>query len=165
MSQCRVDLIILLIAFSLLQGCAGLTRSVPSSGSETSQVGTTDVEPPVHGSAQAKTDKHKRERIERMEPSVGLQLGAFKKPESASSLVNNLKSQYPIVFESRVPIVRAIERDGTKLYRVILGPFSDEQMGLAFCKLLRQHGEACFLTLFDRFDLRVERVTDNKDTQ
>lgn len=163
MSQSRVDLILILIVLSLLQGCVGPTRSAPSLAPKISQVGTTDAEPSVFGAAQVLTETQKAERIERTQPSTGLQLGAFKKPESASSLVNRLRSQYPIVFENRVPIVRAIERDGTKLYKVILGPFNDEQMGSVFCKLLRQQGEACFLTLFDRFDLRVERATDNKD--
>ncbi len=102
-----------------------------------------------------------REYVERESASTGLQLGAFKEPNGASKLIQRLSTHYPVVFESRSPIIRAIERDGSTLYRVILGPFSDTSVADAFCKLLRQHSEACFATTFDRVDLRVDLVTDS----
>ena len=101
-----------------------------------------------------------KEYVERESASTGLQLGAFREPIGASQLIQRLSTHYPVVFESRTPIIRAIERDGTTLYRVILGPFSDPSVADAFCKLLRQNSEACFATTFDRVDLRVDLVAD-----
>jgi len=102
-----------------------------------------------------------KEYVERESSSAGLQLGAFKEPIGASKLIQRLRTHYPVVFESRSPIIRAIERDGATLYRVILGPFSDPSVAGAFCKLLRQNSEACFATTFDRVDLRVDLVADS----
>lgn len=103
------------------------------------------------------------ELVERTSPSSGLQLGAFGRPEGASQTLLRLQQQYPIVFENRTPIIRAIERDSTTLYRVILGPYSDAQIAQAFCKLLKQNGEVCFVTQFDRVDLRVDLIANTKD--
>ena len=102
-----------------------------------------------------------KEYVERESASTGLQLGAFKEPIGASKLIQRLSTNHPFVFESRTPIIRAIEQDGSTLYRVILGPFSDPSVADAFCKLLRQHSEACFATTFDRVDLRVDLVADS----
>lgn len=115
---------------------------------------------PAVCNAQAQTP-NLREFVERQESSVGLQLGAFKEPARASQLIKRLSQTYPVVFEGKTPIIRAIERDGSTLYRVILGPFSEAGVGEAFCKLLRQNSEACFVTTFDRVDLRVERVASS----
>ena len=122
------------------------------------------AEPTADCSAACKAQMVKpafKEYVERESSSTGLQLGAFKEPIGASKLIQRLSSNYPVVFESRSPIIRAIERDGTTLYRVILGPFSDPSVADAFCKLLRQNSEACFATTFDRVDLRVDLVADS----
>jgi len=103
-----------------------------------------------------------REYVERQESSVGLQLGAFKETQGAARLTQRLQAEYPVIFEGRTPIIRAIERDGSTLYRVILGPFSDLKVAEAFCSLLREGSEACFVTTFDRIDLRVDRVAQNR---
>lgn len=124
----------------------------------------TVVEPQPVCSEACKTEAVKpllKVYVERESSSTGLQLGAFKEPIGASKLIQRLSTNYPVVFESRSPIIRAIERDGTTLYRVILGPFSDPSVADAFCKLLRQHSEACFATTFDRVDLRVDLVADS----
>lgn len=101
------------------------------------------------------------EYVERQAAAVGLQLGAFSQPLGANRLIKRLSTNYPIVFESRTPIIRAIQRDGSTLYRVILGPFSDTKVAEEFCKLLRQNGDACFATSFDRVDLRVDLVAES----
>jgi len=103
-----------------------------------------------------------REYVERQEAAVGLQLGAFKEAQGAARLTQRLRTTYPVIFEGRTPIIRAIERDGSKLYRVILGPFSDLKVADAFCSLLREGSDACFVTTFDRVDLRVDRVAQSR---
>jgi len=147
----------LLLSVSVLNGCSlwGTTSSLPEQPPEPEL-----VEPaPVYSEAKLQM----RGLLERAAPASGLQLGAFSRPEGASRSVLRLQQKYPIVFENRTPIVRAIERDGATLYRVILGPYSDAQIAQAFCKLLKQNGEVCFVTQFDRLDLRVDLIANTKD--
>lgn len=103
------------------------------------------------------------EQVQRSLPAIGLQLGAFSEPQGAVRALQRLQRGYPLVFENRTPIIRAFERDGTKLYRVILGPFSEREIAESFCTLLKQGGEVCFPTRFDRVDLRVERKAEIKE--
>lgn len=158
MSLNRLPLSLLLLSALALPGCA-LTIFNPQNQATDAAVkqrcpSECQVEAP-------KAEPKLREYVERQQASVGLQLGAFKAPTGASALVKRLRRSYPVVFDGRVPIIRAIERDGSTLYRVILGPFSDPQAAEAFCNLLRQNSEGCFLTTFDRIELRVDRVTES----
>lgn len=152
MSQKPIAAIVLLSALSL-GGCTLFGSESQPVASSPSQAVTAEVSGEIAVS----------ERVEQTEPSAGLQLGAFREPDRASRAVLRLQQQHPIVFENRTPIIRAIERDGTTLYRVILGPFSDTEIARAFCKLLQQRGEACFATQFDRLDIRVDLIANTED--
>lgn len=155
MSDYKYCFLVLTLTFLFLQGCTSL-QDIQITGSGTSAKDS--LEKPLASEIQ------NLPVIENLKPAVpraGLQLGAFKEPASATNLIHRLSAAYPIVFENRVPILRAIERDATTLYRVILGPFSDEQMAQAFCQLLRKQNEVCFTTLYDRVDVKVEMIADN----
>jgi|SRR5210317_611140 len=95
--------------------------------------------------------------------NVGLQLGAFKNPHGAAQTVKRLQQSYPLVFEHRSPIIRAIDRDGTTLYRVIIGPYLEADIAASYCTLMQQGGEVCFPTEFDRVDLRVDLEAKTKE--
>lgn len=158
MSQMNITRLALCSAMFALAGCTYNPFKTES------QVAATPLQTQSECSAACKAEAIKptlKEYVERESASTGLQLGAFKEPIGASKLIQRLSTNYPVVFESRTPIIRAIERDGSTLYRVILGPFSDPSVADAFCKLLRQHSEACFATTFDRVDLRVDLVADS----
>lgn len=164
----RISLVAPLVLGALLSlaGCqyiAPMNQSPSEPQLETQSVVQTGTL--VQCPAECKTESSMpplREYVERQESSVGLQLGAFKEKQGAARLTQRLQAEYPVIFEGRTPIIRAIERDGSTLYRVILGPFSDLKVAEAFCSMLREGSEACFVTSFDRVDLRVDRVAQSR---